>query len=181
MMQEKSMLKKYLIYMNNQNNALTIIILLVFSWPLITFGYSESVYSGIKKIDVSQDYFLEIASYFQEGCNRENDLCLPSNRLFLVAKTKKNDFSNIVSRWNNYTFVYFVKVSKDKYLDDLDQDGTLEFAIYPMIAGNNPITDAYIYSIAGDKIVHYGMGAFHFEWGPHVKKIVKGKWIEPHL
>jgi len=50
-----------------------------------------------------------------------------------------------------------------------------------MIAGNNPITDAYIYSVAGDKIVHYGMGKFHFEQGPYVKEIVKGKWTAPHL
>ncbi len=64
-------------------------------------------------------------------------------RLFLVADTKKIDYSNILSKWNNYTFVYFVKIYKDKYLDDLDQDRNLEFALYPMIAGNNPVTDAY--------------------------------------
>ena len=177
----KSMLKKYLSCMNSRNNFLSIQILIVFLLPLTTFGYSESVYSGIKKIEVSSDLFLEIESYFKDGCDRENDLCLPSNRLFLVAKTKKTDHSDILSKWNNYTFVYFVKISKDKYLYDLDQDRTLEFALYPMIAGNNPITDAYIYSVAGDKIVHYGMGKFHFEQGPYVKEIVKGKWTAPHL
>jgi len=175
------MLKRYLSYMNNRNSTIIIMIVLIVSWVVNAFGYSEPVYSGIKKIDVSKYLFLEIESYFKQGCDRENDLCLPSNRLFLVAKTKKSDFSHIISKWNNYTFVYFVKISKDKYLDDLDQDGNLEFALYPMIAGNNPVTDAYIYSIVGDKIIHYGMGRFHFEWGPNVKKIVKGQWIEPYL
>jgi hypothetical protein len=174
------MLTKYLIYMNSRNKFLTIIILLAFSIPLTTFGYSESVYSGIKKLEVSPDLSLEIESYFKDECDRERDLCLPSNRLFLIAKTNKTDHSGILSKWNNYTYVYFVKISKDKYLYDLDHDGNLEFALYPMIAGNNPVTDAYVYSVVGDKIVHYGMGRFHFEWGPDVKKIVKGEWIEPH-
>ncbi len=174
------MLKKYLNYMNSRNNFLTILMLFAFSLPLTTFGYSESVFSGIKKIEVSPNLFLEIESYFKVGCDRKNELCLPSNRLSLVASTKKTDYSNILSKWNNYTFVYFVKITQDKYLDDLDQNGNLEFALYPMIAGNNPVTDSYIYSVVGDKLIHYGMGRFHFEWGPHLKKIVKGQWIEPH-
>lgn len=181
MMPEKNMPKKFSIYMNNRNSFFIMIMLLAFLLPLSIWGYSESVYSGIKKIEVSKNLFLEMESYFQDGCDRDNDLCLPSNRLFLVTKTKKTDHSDIISSWNNYTFVYFVKISKDKYLYDLDKDGTLEFALYPMIAGNNPVTDAYIYSVSEDKITHYGMGKFHFEQGPHVKEIEKGKWTRPHL
>ena len=172
--------KKYLSCITSLNSLLAILMFFTFLLPLTTLGYSESVFSGIKKIEVSPNLFLEIETYFNDGCNMENDLCLPSNRLFLVAQAQKTDHSDILSKWNNYTFVYFVKISKGKYFVDLDQNGTLEFALYPMIAGNNPITDAYIYSIAEDEIVHYGMGKFHFERGPHVKKIVKGQWIEPH-
>jgi hypothetical protein len=173
--------KKFSIYMNNRNSFFIIIMLLAFLLPLSIWGYSESVYSGIKKVEISKNRFLEIESYFKDGCDRENDLCLPSNRLFLVTKTKKTDHSDIISMWNNYTFVYFVKMSQDEYLYDLDKNATLEFALYPMIAGNNPVTDAYIYSVSEDKITHYGMGKFHFEQGPHVKEIEKVKWTRPHL
>ncbi len=182
MMRERSMLKKYLNYMINRNSniiTITITILTLF-WTFEVMGYSETVYSGIRKIEISKNRHLEIEPYFAQKCNRENDLCLPSNRLFLVTDTIKHDFSNFISVWNNYTFVYFVKISKDKYLDDLDHDGNFEFALYPMVAGNNPITDAYLYSVVGNKVIHYGMGRFHFEWGPYVKEIIKGKWIEPY-
>lgn len=174
------MLKRYLNYMNNRSSTVILMTVLALFWALQVMGYSEPVYSGIKKLEISKNLILEIESYFKQGCDREKDLCLPSNRLFLVTKTEKSDFSHITSKWNNYTFVYFVKITKDKYFDDLDQDGNLEFALYPMIAGNNPITDAYICSIVKNTIIHYGMGRFHFELGPYVNKIEKGKWIEPH-
>lgn len=174
------MLKKYLNYMINRNSTLITITVFILFMTFEVMGYSESVYSGIRQIEISENIHLEIEPYFEQGCDRENDLCLPSNRLFLVTNRIKHDFSNIITVWNTYTFVYFVKISKDKYLDDLDHDGNFEFALYPMVAGNNPITDAYLYSIVGNKIIYYGMGHFHFEWGPYVKEIVKGKRVELH-
>lgn len=173
------MLKKYSNCIINQNKIFFVITILTFFWTLNVWAFSEPVYSGIKKIEITKELFLELETYFKPGCNRENELCLPSNKLFLTYHSTKNDFSNLVSAWNNYTFVYFVKLSKNKYFVDLDRDGSVEIALYPMIAGNNPVTDAYIYSIVDNKIVHFGMGRFHFEWGPYVKDVVKGKWIEP--
>lgn len=75
--------------------------------------------------------------------------------------------------------MYFVYLKDKTYFSDLDGNGSLEVALYPMITGNNPVTDAYIYSIKGNKLSFYGMGRFHLERGPYVKQIIKKRWIEP--
>lgn len=112
---------------------------------------------------------------------KKNDLCLPSNQLYLVKENHIYDYSRFIKYWNDETFVYFVKISKNGYFDDIDNDGYLEFAIYPMVAGNNPVTDAYIFSIVGKELKRFGMGKFHYEWGPNVKNILKDKWIKQSL
>ena len=145
-----------------------------------SWGYSEKVYSAIKNIKISKNTSLRIVSYFEENCDRDLDLCLPLSMLFLNNDGYKYDFSRIIKYWNKETFVYFVRISVKGYIDDLNNDGHPEIAIYPMVAGNNPVTDAYIYSVVGSKLIFYGMGHFHFEWGPYVKNIIKGKWIEPN-
>lgn len=152
--------------------------ILLMSYSL--WGYSEKVYSGIKDIQISKNTSLEIYSYFEENCDRDLDLCLPLNKLFLNNDGYIYDFSKIIKYWNKETLVYFVKLSKNSCSIDLDKDGNPEIAIYPMVAGNNPVTDAYIYSVIENKLVFYGIGRFHFEWGPHVKNIEKGKWVEPN-
>ena len=66
-----------------------------------------------------------------------------------------------------------MKISPKGYFDDINEDGHFEIALYPMIAGTNPITAAYIYSIVGNNLVPYGKGRFHYERGPYVENIVK--------
>lgn len=145
------------------------------------FGFSQQVFSGLKELPLRNTTKLEITSSFEENCNLDIDVCLPYNKLALVKDGYKYDFSNLIRYWNNSTYVYFVYLKANDYLSDLDGDGNLEFALFPMIAGSNPVTDAYIYSINGRSIVFYGMGKFHYERGPYVQNIIKGKWVEPKL
>ena len=178
-----NMPKKFWIFMKNQNSHFIFTFFLLFfscnAWALF-----EKVFSSKNEVIINNNISLKIESSFPSGCFDDLGLvsrvdCFPSNKLFLFYEGKEFNYSNIVKYWKN-TFVYFVKISPKGYFDDLDNDGNYEVALYPMIAGNNPITDAYVYSVVGNKIVHYGMGKFHFEWGPYVKKIIKGQWIEPH-
>ena len=139
------MQKKYSNYTINLNKITFLLTIVIFSCQLP--AYSEKVYSGIKNINTKTGLILEIESYFAQDCNRTWDLCLPSNNLSLTHNNKKYDFSKLLRYWNDITYVYFVKISPKGYLDDLDGDGNLEVAFYPMIAGNNPITNVNIYSI----------------------------------
>jgi len=173
------MLKKYLSSISFQNKKL-LAILTVFIISFPTWSYTEKVYSGIKELSISDNLSLKIISYFNKDCDLEEELCLPSNKLFLIKGSAEYDYSKLIEFWNEDTFVYFVKTSKEGYLNDLDGDGTQEVAIYPMIAGNNPITDVYIYSIVSNSLKFYGMGRFHYERGPYVFEMVKGKWVEPN-
>jgi len=177
------MQQKFWIFMKNQSNRILLTILL-FVFSSNSWALFEKVFSARNIITINSNISLEINSFFPDDCFDDVGLvsrvdCFPSNELFLFYEGKKLNYSNLVKYWKN-TFVYFVKISHKGYFDDLDKDGNYEIALYPMIAGNNPVTDAYIYSIVGDKIIHYGMGRFHFEWGPYVKKIIKGQWIEPY-
>lgn len=144
-----------------------------------TFAYTEQVFSGIKKINISDDVSINIKSTFDKSCNKEIDVCLPSNELFILDHGYRYDYSALVKYWNEETFVYFVYLQDKEYFKDLDGDGNYEIALYPMNAGNNPITDAYIYTLKDNKLIFFGMGRFHYERGPYVKNIIQGKWIEP--
>ena len=59
--------------------------------------------------------------------------------------------------------MYFVKISPNAYYKDLNNDGNFEIAIFPMLAGNNPSTQAYIYSIVGTNLIFYGKTYFDWE------------------
>ena len=173
-----NMLKKFWIIIISLNKLLLLLGLLVTS---STFAFTEPVFSGTKELVISKSLSLQIKSFFEKGCNLERDLCLPSSQLLLIESGYKYDHSSLIKYWNNFTNVFFVYLKDKNYFYDLDGDGSLEVALYPMVAGNNPITDTYIYSIKENRFIFYGMGRFHFEWGPFVKKIVKGKWIEPMI
>lgn len=168
-----SMRRKYLIFTKVLNSFMFLLI------SNFAFGFSEQVFSGTKELNLNNISKLDITSYFDESCNPDLDVCLPYNKVTLVEDGYKYDFSNLIRYWNNSTYVYFVYLKGNQYIYDLDGDGILEFALFPMIAGSNPVTDAYIYSIKGNKIIFYGMGKFHYERGPYVQGIIKGNWIEP--
>lgn len=173
-----NMLKKFWIITISQNKLLLLSCLLVTS---STFAFTEPVFSGAKKLVISKSLSLQIKSFIEKGCDLGRDLCLPSSQLLLNDSGYKYDLSKLIKYWNNSSYVYFVYLKDKKYFSDLDGDGSLEVALYPMVAGNNPITDTYIYSIKGNRLSFYGMGRFHFEWGPFVKQVAKGKWIEPKI
>ena len=170
------MLKKYWIITSSLNKILLLSCLFTIS---SASAFSEPVFSGAKELVISKSLSLQIKSFLKKGCDLERDVCLPFNQLFINESGYTYDYSNLIKHWNNFTYVYFVYLKDKKYFSDLDGDGILEIALYPMIAGNNPITDVYIYSIKGNKLVFYGMGRFHFERGPYVRQIVKGRWLEP--
>ena len=174
------MLKKFWSIIISQSNFFLLLMVFI---PLPSWALFEEVFSAKNDISVNHSISLKITSPFPKGCfddiglvSRKN--CFPQNSLWLIKNRKKLDFSRLVKYWTD-VFVYFVRISPEGYFKDLDKDGNLEFAFYPMVAGNNPITDAYIYSVNGSGLMFYGTGQFHYERGPYVKNIVKGKWVEP--
>lgn len=174
-----NMLKKFWIIIISQSKFLLLITFI----PLPSWALFEEVFSAKNDIFVNDSISLKINSPFPKGCFDETGLvsrkdCFPQNSLWLIKNGKKSDFSQLMRYWTD-VFVYFVKISREGYFKDLDKDGNLEFAFYPMVAGNNPITDAYIYSVNGSDLTFYGTGQFHYERGPYVKNIVKGKWVKP--
>jgi len=166
-----------------QSKIVLVIIFMFLFFSTPSWGLFEKVATGIRDLHISKNIHLEIESPFPKGCFDSLGLvsradCFPKNKLFLIITGKKHNFTKIVSRWND-VFVYFVQLTPGGYFADLDIDGNLEFAIYPMVAGNNTITNAYIYSIVGNKIKYYGIGRFNSERGNCVTDIVKGKSIRP--
>lgn len=166
-----------------QNKIVFVITIMFLFFSTPSWSLFEKVATGIREIHISKNIHLKIESPFPKGCFDSWGLvsrkdCFPQNKLFFIISGKKHTFTSIVSNWKD-VFVYFVQLTPQGYFADLDIDGTLEFAIYPMVAGNNVVTDAYIYSIVGNKIIYYGRGRFNSEHGKYVTDIVKGKPICP--
>ncbi len=178
------MLRRCWIIIASQNSKIFFILFFLLFSPVKSWALFEKVFSSSNEIVVDRTSSLKINSSFPNSCFDDVGLisrvdCFPQNNLCLTVQGKKIDYSYLLKYWT-HEFVYFIKISPKGYLDDLDGDGNPEIALYPMVAGNNPITDAYIYSVVENKLVLYGMGRFHFEWGPYVKNIEKGKWVEPN-
>jgi len=145
----------------------------------------EKVATAKTRVSLGTNMYLEIKSEFSSGCYDEEGLnlggnCEFKNRLNLFSNGEFHFHDNLLRFWR-HTLVYFVKINEEGYLSDLNNDGLPEIAIYPMIAGNNPITDAFIYTVKGSNLIFYGMGRFNFEFGPHIVEISKGVWREPLL
>ena len=64
--------------------------------------------------------------------------------------------------------VVFVKIRKDAYWQDLNNDGYPEFAILPTEMGKAIYRFAYIYSLKGDSFHFYGEGRYVWYTGEHV-------------
>lgn len=62
----------------------------------------------------------------------------------------------------------FVRIREKKYLADLDNDGYLEFAIFPFHPGSAIIMTARIYSLR-ERITRWGEGRYQFEGDTYVK------------
>lgn len=154
-------------------------ILVVFS--LLLCSSLEATFMDVRtskdhlKIPTGQELILK--SKLAPKCYKDDndEMCFPTNKLFLKTKGDIQDFSKIVSQWN-YFFVYFVKLTKGSHVADLDKDGIYEVAVAPNVAGNNVIIDAYIYSVTNTDLTPYGKGKFNIEFGTHVTDIK----VRPH-
>ena len=161
---------------------LKIFILLLFSFfnfilqKQILASVVSDVSTATDTINLSQETKLYMPSAYTAECIKRNEgHCFPRTSLFLITQNRKYDFSNLIHRWDNSDFIYFIKIDKNKYFTDLDGDGNSEIAIFPMVAGNNPVTSALIFKVKDNKLIHYGVGDFYWEKGEHVINIKKGK------
>lgn len=95
--------------------------------------------------------------------------CFPHATLVLTRNGKSYDFTKLINKWDEF-HSYFVKIRKDKYLADLNNDNRDEIAILPMLSGGGAhVLDAYIYTIMDDELKYYGKGRFLWEIGDYVK------------
>lgn len=105
----------------------------------------------------------------KDANNGKDVICFPNSTLILKNKRKTYDLTKIIKRWNEF-YVFFVKIRKNKYLADLNNDKRYEIAILPMLSGGGAhILDAYIYTVMDDGLKYYGKGRFQWESGDHVK------------
>ena len=96
-------------------------------------------------------------------------ICFPHSTLVFTRKGKSYDLTKIIKRWDEF-FIYFVKIRKNKYLADLNNDRRDEIAILPMLSGGRAhVLTAYIYTIMDDGLKLFGEGRFFWEFGSHVK------------
>ena len=96
-------------------------------------------------------------------------LCFPNSIMTLTKKGKVYDLTKIIERWNEF-YIFFVKIRKNKYLADLNNDKRDEIAILPMLSGGGEhVSDAYIYTVMDDGLKFFGKGRFFWEFGDYVK------------
>ena len=148
---------------------------------LSSFLWSTSIYAcltcpvstGVEKLKLT-DGEIVINHNMSDQCIKDaNDgkdvICFPHSTLVFTKKGKSYDLTKIIKRWDEF-FIYFVKIRKDKYLADLNNDKKYEIAILPMLSGGGAhILDAYIYTVMDDGLKYYGKGRFQWESGDHVK------------
>ena len=105
----------------------------------------------------------------KDGNAGKDVICLPHSTLVFTRKGKSYDFTKIIKRWDEF-YIFFVKIRKDKYLADLDNDKRDEIAILPMLSGGGAhVLTAYIYTVMEDGLKFFGEGRFFWEFGSHVK------------
>ncbi len=143
-------------------------------------AYFLPVYSGLTKLVTKSGQYLEIRHCWKEDHPCYEYRCdIHLNQFALINGTKRTNYSHLIGDWAYAHHLYFVKIAQNTYLKDLDHDGNPEFAIGYDSGGNNPFVDAYIFSLKNNTIIPYGVGRFHFEWGPYVKNITPGHHPTP--
>ena len=130
------------------------------------------VSTGVEKLKLADGEIVIKTNMSQcvEEANKGKDLlCFPNSTMTLTTKSKTYDLTNIIKKWNEF-YVFFVKIRKDKYLADLNNDKRYEIAILPMLSGGGAhVLDAFIYTVMDDGLKYYGKGKFFWEFGKHVK------------
>lgn len=142
---------------------------------------SASVSTGIEALSLGPGKTIKIDPNVDPQCiNDSNDgkdvLCLPHSKMTFEIKNKKIDLTHLVKKWDE-CYVYFVKIRKNKYLADLNDDGRPEIAILPMLSGGGAIIlTAYLYTVLDEGLRPFGEGRFFWEDGDLVKLGCPGCW-----
>lgn len=134
---------------------------------------TSPVSTGIRKLKLTDGEIVIHPNVSPQCIKDANDgkdvTCFPHSTLVLTRKGKSYDLTKIIKRWDEF-HSYFVKIRKDKYLADLNNDKRDEIAILPMLSGGGAhVLDAYIYTVMDDGLKYYGKGRFFWEMGDHVK------------
>ena len=129
--------------------------------------------TGVEKLKLADGEIVihpNVSKQCIKDANEGKDVtCFPHATLVLTRKGKSYDFTKIIKRWDEF-HSYFVKIRKDKYLADLDNDKRDEIAILPMLSGGGAhVLTAYIYTVMEDGLKFFGEGRFFWEFGSHVK------------
>lgn len=165
------MLKKYL----NITTILSSLILLIsffLSFPTRSC-MSADVSTGVEKLELGEGRKIEIFPNVDPQCIIDSNdgkdvLCFPHSTMKMTVQEKAFDLTNLISKWDE-CYVYFVKIRKDKYLADLNNDGKPEIAILPMLSGGGAwYLTAYLFTVTDQGLVKYGIGRFAWELGEHV-------------
>ncbi len=165
------MLKKYLSYTKSRFSKRIFLLILLF------FNESYSFYdvsTGTDEIKIDSETKLVLLNQIKKKCFQPEPKLFCRPEVFFIVKNEKffYSFPDIVEEFQGF-YYYFVKINENNYIQDLDNDGNFEFAIYPTIAGNNPVTEAYIYTFKNQMIIPYGKGKHFWEKGRHVVNIKK--------
>jgi len=131
--------------------------------------YSGDLVCTKKKIVISENEFLKINFVitneksedpyeygYQELLRYKNGTVI--NKL----KLRRDDDAH----WSETPFV---RIREQKYLHDLDNDGLLEFAVFPFHPGSAVWGTARIYSLRKGEIKYWGKGRYQFEGDTYVK------------
>lgn len=120
------------------------------------------------KLKVSSTEYLEIEyitlnKYADDIYERGHQVLkrVKNNKTVEVIKLRKEEDTY----WSDTPFV---RVRKQQYFADLDDDGYLEFAVFPFSSGSAIVGTVRIFSLK-DKIVLWGKGKYQFEGDTFVR------------
>ena len=131
---------------------------------------SLNVPCGLAKIQPIENRTLEIKRIFL-GAERlpTGDILLGHHLLLLKASDKILQEIKIEKEDDPFwRHVVFVKIRKDAYWQDINNDGYPEFAILPTEMGNAIYRPAYIYTLKNNSFYFYGKGKYIWYTGQHV-------------
>ncbi len=140
---------------------------------------------GIDEIILDADTKLIMPNKVNPACSnptRSEDVdCSPTTLLELVHKGKVFSKNKLIEPWAGGFFIHFVKLSKNSYAKDLNNDGQKEVAIYPAVCGNSHKSLAYIYSVKEHELLPYGTGVYYWEAELPVTEIKKDPKFKPDI
>ena len=126
---------------------------------------------GLSKIQPTDNRTLEIKRVFL-GIERHSDgVEMPAGHHLLLLKEGDKILQEIKVETEYDPFWYevvFVKIRKNVYWQDLNNDGHPEFAVLPRDTGNALYRPVNIYTLKDESFHFYGQGKYLWEAGEHV-------------